>query len=209
MSRKAFLNRALKFRKFFEDMDLIYIGSPILHLHLLRKFDCTTKVNDTHLMIIDYQETYLIDMRENFEVKEGPPLPKHRTNKQCGHLTYESKESWLGDLVVVISGESMYSWDTLYYTDWIEGPKPPFDMGRNCQTVIQRPNDEAMIFLGCRHENQTISAELRFIADTNEFQWTLRPFELQHERNDYVAMFIPDELSNCTNAVLATKIKVG
>ena len=164
-----------------------------------------TRVNETHLIIIGYRETYLIDLEENFTMQEGPQFPKDSPLKKCGHLTYKSKDTF-GDLVVVILRGHMYFWDTLYFTDWIEGPNPPFDVERNCQTVIQRPNDEAMLFLGCKHENQNLSAELAYID--NEFRWTLRPFELKHERTDYVAMFIPDELSDCTTKA-ATKIKVG
>ena len=160
-------------------------------------------------MIID-EETYLIDIEDNLAMRKGPQwwqLPWYKGNKMCGHIKYESNETWIpGDLIVVISKRYMYSWDTLYYTDWIEGPSPPIDVASNCQTVIQRPKDEAMLFLGCKHENQTLSAELAYVD--NEFRWTLRPFELKHQRTDYVAMFIPDELSNCTTKA-ETKIKVG
>ena len=168
-----------------------------------------TRINETHLMIFGPKETYQIDVEENFMVQQGPQLPRYVANKMCGHLKYESNDTWIsGDLVVGFSrtGRHMYYWDTRYWTDWIEGPSPPIDVASNCQTVIQRPNDEAMLFLGCKQDNQTVSAELAYVD--NEFRWTLRPFELKHQRTDYVAMFIPDELSNCTTKA-ETKIKVG
>ena len=135
-------------------------------------------------MIFGPKETYQIDVEEDFMVQEGPQLPRYVANKMCGHLKYESNDTWRsGDLVVAFSrtGRHMYSWDTSYWTDWIEGPSPPIDVASYCQTVIQRPKDEAMIFLGCKHENQTLSAELAYVD--NEFRWTLRPTLVIHSHD--------------------------
>ena len=165
---------------------------------------CMVRISDTEVVIIGGgdndglgSETHIYDTTTN-QFTRGPDMLKKRVGHSCSLFEYQGER-----YVLAVSGytskESSEYWNPKSDQGWIEGPI--LDLGPDEPPCFSKTNllssQYGTVLIGCNNANGGKIFQL--IEDGEEnLSWSTMTKTLEYPKHETVAMFIPDEMANCS-----------
>ncbi len=164
---------------------------------------CFVKLNQSHAVAIAEfgGDVYLYDIANQTWLPLASP-PSRSNIDLCGHLV---DSTLFDDIVIAID-----MFGTVYHAvfdpvdgfTWNCGPQPDFRIAYRAKgaRVVTSSNDRKLFFIGLNEENPT---EMYQMGGTRrECIWQPMIESVDFAREDFVAIIVPDELTECTTSPL-------
>ena len=183
---------------------------------------CITAVNDSLILQTGGEnssnKSYFFDIDKN-KWYEGPDMPHGKYYHACG--TFKSAGHSQRTVAIVAGGQNIFYLNSTYILDidnqkWEKGMDQYYNryfkflhfsiLGPNLPLKIQdgkilsSPSGQGAIFIGGKSEmgHHAEMYKLTFNVKAGSFEWFLMEQHLNIPRGEFVAMYIPNEITNCT-----------
>ncbi len=168
------------------------------------KNHCMVKYNESMVFILGGSDerglrqrtTWIVDLSNNgFDVYKGPSMLEKKEEVACGLMQVRGKTN-----VIVAGGRTTKAIDTTEFWDpesnegWQVGPKLP--QTRSSPVILPSPDVQDVLLLGGVFSADPNDQKILKL-DGESWQWKTMDQKLSGSRSDFVAMYLPDELTSC------------